>query len=361
MAVFSVNQNRHLFVATRSQNAGVAPTTAGDLSYKTFENSLYFTYMNGLNEVLRSDLIDKDKIVSMTLTSGQKLRKAKKSYKVALTANNGVPVSGQDYILRVSFRQFRGNSDTNIYLKYGAVHAVEGMTADMFYKTLALSLAKNFSRELTKVIKIEVHSKATVSKGGFDERGFKEVLPNAVISTAEADKTKNFFYESTGAKVIDDIDYLRIVEVEQPWHLGTMKQVPVYFDVIPTTITLNGDEVIWGTVTDTTDVTNDYITNSKNLADLEWFCMGERGDQYRGMNYPNNIHTQYMLDVSKEYDTLDIHYYFSDEGVGVQRSEKLLTIVFPHDAIATFKTWVTAISTAVGVTVKKVQVGTELN
>ena len=140
-----------------------------------------------------------------------------------------------------------------------------------------------------------------------------------------------------------------------------MKQVPVYFDVIPTTITLNGDEVIWGTVTDTTDVTNDYITNSKNLADLEWFCMGERGDQYRGMNYPNNIHTQYMLDVSKEYDTLDIHYYFSDEGVGVQRSEKLLTIVFPHDAIATFKTWVTAISTAVGVTVKKVQVSTELN
>ena len=62
-----------------------------------------------------------------------------------------------------------------------------------------------------------------------------------------------------------------------------------------------------------------------------------------------------------EYDTLDIHYYFSDEGVGVQRSEKLLTIVFPHIAIARFSTWITAIPTAVGVTVKKVQVSTELN
>ena len=68
-----------------------------------------------------------------------------------------------------------------------------------------------------------------------------------------------------------------------------------------------------------------------------------------------------MLDVSIEYDSLDIHYYFSDEGVVVQRSEKLLTIVFPHMAIDRFKTWINAISTAVGVTVKKVQVSTELN
>ena len=51
------------------------------------------------------------------------------------------------------------------------------MNADEFYKVLALSIAKNFSREVVPLIKIEVHSKATKSEGGFDSKGYMVVTP----------------------------------------------------------------------------------------------------------------------------------------------------------------------------------------
>ena len=73
-------------------------------------------------------------------------------------------------------------------------------------------------------------------------------------------------------------------EAPQEWILGVMPQNPISFTVHPTTVTSNGDEVIWGTVTD--EVAVNYITNGKKIADLEYFLMGERGDNYRMMGFP---------------------------------------------------------------------------
>ena len=71
------------------------------------------------------------------------------------------------------------------------------------------------------------------------------------------------------------------------------------------------------------------IDNGHNIADLEYFCMGERGDQYRGMCWPYNIHTKYLVDPNKKYNTIDIHYAYVGDGVSVQKSEKDITIVVP--------------------------------
>lgn len=310
MATFSVNQNRHLFVVTDVKNiskSGEAlKTHVGSIGYHaptTVNPDLYFKYQ-GAGGVTRSDLINKDKIVSITYTTAQKLRRPHTAYKITLdsSVNNGLPISGQDYILRIVFRQCFGNSDADTYIKYGAVHAVASMTsASDFYKVLALSLAKNFSREVTPLVKI-------LLEGGPE------------VTASDTVTGENPTLNGTYTGVI-------IEEADQPWVLGTMKKVPVYFDVIPTEVTYNGGEIVWGTVEKHN--VDSYDTDGYNLADLEWFSMGERGDQYRGKSYPNVIYTKYLVDPSKEYDTLDIHYYFSDEGINVQRSEKLLTIIAP--------------------------------
>ena len=72
----------------------------------------------------------------------------------------------------------------------------------------------------------------------------------------------------------------------------------------------------------------------KKLAELEYFCMGERGDQYRGVGYPYNIKTKTMLTGTETYNVVDIHYYFDDSNEGVQKSEKDLTIVGTADVIS---------------------------
>lgn len=326
MATFSTNQVRQLYVALDVETSGhvLASDIAGTIALKndTAKNHLYFEY-KGADNLMRSDLIDIKNILYVKATAPEAMARDLKSVTVALDSNvnGGTPVAGQDYILRIAFRQYVGMSDEDQYFKYGMVHAYAGMDADEFYKVLAQSIAKNFSREVVPLIKIEVHSAATKNKGGFDAKGYMEVTPST--KDTGATNSTNPYYDGTSA-VISDIDSIRITEVEQPWRLGIMAQTPVYFTVQPTTVLVNGDDRIWGTVTEST---NGTVGNGKAIADLEYFCMGERGDIYRGVGFPNNIPTTYLVDPSKTYYTFDIHYAYVGSNEAVQKSEKTITIV----------------------------------
>lgn len=83
--------------------------------------------------------------------------------------------------------------------------------------------------------------------------------------------------------------------------------------------------------------------------------MGERGDQYRYMGYPNYIPTKYLVDPEKEYHVLDIHYAYTDEGTHSYRSEKDLSVV-SADA-ATMNSIITAIATATGISAETIVTG----
>lgn len=327
MATFSTNQVRQLYVAKALKDSNVlASDAAGSIAVKsdTAKNHLYFEY-KGADNLMRSDLIDIKNILYAKATDADAMAHKLKSVTVTLdtNVNNGAPVAGQDYILRIAFRQYVGMSDEDQYFKYGMVHAHAGMNADEFYKVLALSIAKNFSREVVPLIKIEVHSKATESKGGFDSNGYMVVTPTTK-DNGKSDDTNPYY--ATGA-LVTDIDSIRITEVEQPWRLGVMAQTPVYFTVQPTTVLVDGDERIWGTVTDNKDAGT--IDNGKKIADLEYFCMGERGDIYRGVGFPNNIPTTYLVDPTVKYNVIDIHYAYVDSNESVQKSEKTITLVVP--------------------------------
>lgn len=347
MATFSTNQVRQLYVAKALKALHVlASDAAGSIAVKndTAKNHLYFEY-KGADNLMRSDLIDIKNILYAKVTDADAMAHELKSVTVTLdtNVNGGAPVAGQDYILRIAFRQYVGMSDEDQYFKYGMVHAYAGMNADEFYKVLAQSIAKNFSREVVPLIKIEVHSAATMSKGGFDAKGYMEVTPST--KDTGATNSTNPYYDGTSA-VISDIDSIRITEVEQPWRLGIMAQTPVYFTVQPTTVLVNGDDRIWGTVT---EGTNGTVGNGKAIADLEYFCMGERGDIYRGVGFPHNIVTTYLVDPTKTYYTFDIHYAYVGNNESVQKSEKDITIVCSSKT--EFNNIVKAFNTATGLTI----------
>ena len=152
-----------------------------------------------------------------------------------------------------------------------------------------------------------------------------------------------------------DANGIYIQEKEQGWTLGIEAQRRVEFEVFPQTVYFNGDDQIWGIVSDETPAKSaavvgvDAIGNGKKIADLEYFCMGERGDQYRMMGWPNVIATKYLVDPSKEYNTLEIHYAFTDTGVNSYRSEKDITIVAEDDAV--LNALIGAINSAAGLNI----------
>ena len=298
MATFSVNQNRQLYVAKKVVTT--PPANVGDLKLGSDKAStyMYFQHM-GYGGLTRSDKIDLSNVMYVKFTKAAALSRKLKQVTVTLNSevNGGEPISGQDYILRVFFRQYIGNSDVYQEAKYGAVHAYKNMSASEFYKVLALSLAANFSREASPLLKF--------------------YLQNPSGNTEVTATTEKGYLEGTYTGVI-------LEEAEQPWVLGIRKQEEVFFDVIPQVL-YNTDEATWGTVA--TGESTTTIKNGKKMADLEYFCMGERGDQYRKMGWPHNLETKYLVDPDKEYNVLDIHYYFSDSGVNVQKSEKDITIL----------------------------------
>ena len=346
MATFSTNQVRQLYVAkTLKATPVLASDDAGSIAVKkdTAKNHLYFEY-KGADNLMRSDLIDIKNILYAKATDANAMAHKLKSVTVTLdtNVNGGSPVAGQDYILRIAFRQYAGMSDEDQYFKYGMVHAYAGMKADEFYKVLALSIAKNFSREAVPLIKVEVHSAGTKAKGGFDSNGYMVVTPTTK-DNGKSNATNPYYVEDA---LVTDIDSIRITEVEQPWRLGVMAQTPVYFTVQPVAVMVNGDERIWATVT---EGTNGTIGNGKKIADLEYFCMGERGDIYRGVGFPHNIATTYLVDPTKTYYTFDIHYAYVGNNESVQKSEKDITIVCSDKAV--FNSIVKDFNTATGLTV----------
>ena len=311
MATFSTNQVRHLYVANALKTPSVLANDAeGSIAVKadTSKTHLYFEY-KGVGGITRSDLIDIKNIISAKATDADSLAHDLAKYKLTLSAdiNSGAPVAAQDYILRIAFRHYIGISEEDQYFKYGMVHTVTGMTASKFYKDMALSLVGNFSREEWGLLKFYLETEGTAA----DAVG---TLVEVTKDTKESTLTGTY----TG---------LVIEEAPQDWTLGVLEQVPVYFEIQPTTITAGGDERIWGTVNKVTSTNS--IHDGHKIADLEYFCMGERGDMYRGVGFPNIIRTKYLVNPDTKYNVIDIHYAYVGDNESVQKSEKDITIVVP--------------------------------
>lgn len=310
MAVFSINQVRQLYVAKTTKGNTEAPATAGDIVPKadTAKTTLYFQSMSPAG-IVTSDKIDLKHVLYAKATPSKALAHKLVRYSVTLDADvSATPVAGQNYILRLAFRQYIGLSEEDQYFKYGEVIARSRMTTSDFYKKMAISLAKNLENktESTPLVNIYLNSAAA---DGTD-------VP-VTATTKESDLNKG------------DYDKIIIEEAEQPWVLGMMSQAFIPFTPQFLTITVNGEDRLWGVATVVTP--KKTVPDGHLIADLEYFCMGARGDIYRGMGYPNIIKTTYLVDPSAAYDVLDIHYFYTGSNESVQKSEKTITLVAVDD------------------------------
>lgn len=299
MSTFSVNQVRHLYVAKASKTTvaegkltQAALANKGDIQVLTdADGKLYFKYLGAGGQV-RSDLIEN--ITYAKATAAADLAYSLKKATVALSGSIDVT---KNYVLRVVINQYAGMSDEDIHQIYASCTPnKEGVTnATQLYAALAKNLNANMAKEYDKLFE------ATSSASG-----------------------------------------IVITEVEQPWTLGIKPQVGVMFEAF-----LVDDDGVAGTTTYA--ASGSTVGNGKKIADMEYFYMGERGDNYRNVGWPNSIPTEYLVDSSKAYNVLDIHYSYVGPNEGPQKSEKDITIVAETTAI--LNAVITAINTATGSTI----------
>lgn len=331
--VISINQVRQLYVAKALKADTAALTTAGDIVPKadTAKTTLYFQYMSPAG-IVSSDKIDIANIISAKATSSDALAHKLVRYSVTLDADvAGAPVAGQNYILRLAFRQYIGLSEEDQYFKYGEVIARSGMTASDFYKKMAISLAKNLENKTESTPLVNIY------------------LIRAAAAAASTDVPVT---SATKESDLAATDYNQIIieETEQPWVLGMMPQAFIPFTPQSLTITVDGEERLWAKAEVVTP--KNTVPDGHLMADLEYFCMGARGDIYRGMGYPNIIKTTYLADPDAIYDTLDIHYFYTGSNESVQKSEKTITLIAVNDGSHTvMNALIGAINTASGLTI----------
>lgn len=346
--IFTSNQVNHVYVATalKTDNGKVAKTDAvGTISVqKDVEGNMYFMH-KGYGDLTRSDLITN--IMDIRYTPAAKMGRVQNAAVITVNSNaldSGNAYAGQDYLLRLEFQNPIGMSPDHKYWKYGVVHATSSMTASSFYKKMAKSLAINMSREAVQLVKIYLiksNLSNTNSAGNLDE---VDSNPNQTLSGTYVG--------------------IKIVENAQDWVLGVKQDKPIIFRVNNSTITVSNNDVYWADVL----YTNGYkmigglevssaqavydnndsryeidgnvvylpegatLTNSHLAAELEYFAMGERADLYRGIGWPDNRVTKYIVnpDNAYGYDMINIHYAYVGSNHAVQKSEKDITILAPR-------------------------------
>lgn len=273
--MFSTSQVRQLYVVTGLADA--VPTTEGNIQVKATAGNkeIYFLH-KGKGGLVHSDLIPVKLVRSLTQTPYAALHTKLKSKTVTVS---GTPVVGQTYSLKLTFRNYIGMGDEDTTVKVG-----------------------------TFTVKNSSITAAQVAAG--------------LKASLEANADLNSLCSITIASNV-----LTISEVEQPWELGKFPVAVIPFEVTLGTIVENGvTHNEWGTVAaGSTTTATDAI---KKLADLEWFCLGDRASQDR-QGGPYALESKTMINMASTYDVINIQYAFQGEGVSVQFSEKTMHLLVP--------------------------------
>ena len=399
MSTFSVNQARQLFIAKGRSTGITSESTIGDIQVVGGTSAdpdaydfLQFVYKSP-GGIVPSDIITKKYIRSAVATSYTKFRRGLKKYSVSLTSNSGAVVAGQEYLIGFTFYEVGAPGMENQYYKNTVVFGTPTMTKLGFYETLKEACVRLFKSEAIDYLNFSTNAVAasttvtnqytiTAKDAGAAGNNINYTLSltattagvtvtttagvtTVAIGLTSTDKTVGDLISvvsgnttaaalievaaagtATATTTVDDAvataaaltsgsdgEFI-IEEVEQPWLRGKKQSRPLRFDVFISTITVSGEEVIWGTATQVQSTT--LIGNGKSVCDYEWFAMGERGDQYRGMGYPHNLETTYLADPTVEYHFIDIAYYTPGSGTDTITSEKTITLAVPAPSSAPF-------------------------
>lgn len=264
------------------------------------ENATVVTFTKG-DESRVSDKLQN--VMWGKLTTADALKKAGK--KVTITTDK--VVKGQDYVVRVSYPEVGGLGVEGWTTKVAVAHAKTTVAADIYKE-----IVKNLKEAL------DVDGVLTVSNAS-----------GIVIEPAAVTK---HYKRGVRPVIIPD------------------------FKVETNLIVEDGEDIDWATQT-VAESAVAVVTSGYRVADMEYFAMGERGDQYRMMGYPDVIETEYLVDPAKEYDVLVVHYAYKGANEGDYKSEKDLIIAGVKGSLDTLAG---KLSKATGATFTKVSTKEEV-
>ena len=262
------------------------------------ENAAVVTFTDASGEIRVTDKIKN--VAWGKLTTADALAKSYKKVTVTMTEIK----EGADYVVRVSYPEVAGLGVEGWTTKTAVAHASKGTIISDIYTTLVENL-----------------------KAALATDGVLEVKNDSGIVINPTDVTKGY-------------------------KRGLRPVIIPDFKVETNLIKVDGEDVDWATQTVGT-VAGMSVKSGYAVADMEYFAMGERGDQYRMMAWPNMIETEYKVDPKAEYDVLVVHYAYKGANEGDYKSEKDLVIV---GKTGTVETLAKALETAVGVDFTKVSV-----
>lgn len=315
---FNTNQARHFYVAKAKKDTVAAVAAAGDLAMISNADYVYFVYKNGDGSITRSDTIPIKGIEYYNKKTAANMAKKLLAYTVALDTNaySLTDLVGKTLTITVNVREIFDYDSANSIPVVASVKVTSTMnTAALFHKALAIAIAKAMPKN-REYPYFRIFSNGT----------------EVTASTAESSVTG-----AAGGVVL--------VATPQKWVRGKLTGEP-----LDLAVSFNVEDEAWGTVTVAPSAISGYtvIPATYELADLEHFCYGERGDAYRGFNYPNNYEPTYLInpaDTTTSYDVLTIQYAWQGHAENIQKSPRTIHIAGPSAAISA---WTAALDTLTG-------------
>lgn len=301
MRNFNTNQARHLYVASAKRDNISGVTTNGDICFAVNDKGdMYFVYKNADGIITRSDTIPAGCVEYFNKKTATQLAKPLMAHTIAVdtSAVTLANLIGKTVRLTIYVRQFVGLSDNDsIAVNVELVgNSTNTANATAFHKALAYEIAQAMP---------------------------KRDVPLFRIFSNGTEVTK----DTAAASITGAAGGVVIVATPQKWVRGKMSNEPFYL-----TTQFNyeaaGDNIAWGTDTVAASSISGYTTLSGDyeIADLEYFSYGERGDIYRGSNWPNDYTPTYMVTPGTGYHMLTIQYFYQGKAENIQKSPRTIQI-----------------------------------
>jgi hypothetical protein len=227
--------------------------------------------------------VTSDKIENVEWAKFTKSTALKTKAKKMTVTFAGDVVIGEDYAVKVSYPEVGGAGVESWTTKTAVAHAGKGATKETVIAELIA--------QLTKILGVDEVLTVAPAEGGF----------------AITANVANVKYER-GIRPIAIPD----------------------FNVTVNQITDEGELTNWATFK--VESVDTGLASGYKLADMEYFAMGERGDEYRMAAYPNHIITDYKIDPTKTYGVYNVHYSYNGYNTQSHKSEKDLVIAVLNDA-----------------------------
>ena len=310
MRNFSTNQVRHFYVAGAIDSN---VDTNLDIYLGTAETGeLYLKYKNADGLLTRSVTFDPKKIRCINKKAAATLATKLMAHTVAIDTN-AVTLSnlvGKTLNCKIEILgAYDGSNAPQVTFNAIVVgDSTNTASTAAFHKALAYAIAQAQPISDPRYPWLKVFSNGT------------EVTPQTALT------------DITGAS-----GGVVLVEAVQKYVRGKLTGDPCHFRVSFQLQDGNLNDIVWGTDTVAASAisNNTIVPANYKLADLEYFCYGERGDYYRGYAYPNDYTPTYAIDPFSDtaYDMLTVECYWNGTVSDVQKSPMTIQVAGPSTVI----------------------------